>query len=739
MPAVTSAFATAVARHKAGRLDEAEALYLEILAREPANAPAAHALGVARLERGKYALALEAFDKAVAARKDVAGYHNDRAEALRALGRQEEAIASYRAALRADPKFALAHVNLGVALQAKGEAAAAERSYRRAIALAPNDAQAHHYLGTALAQQGETAAAIKSYRRALTLDMRNAPVHNDLGIALERTGDTANALRAFQRAIELDPTFATAYENTASLLQGKGDSGAAVMVYRRMVEALPVSRAARLKLGDALFGGRDQAGALAEYEHALRLAPGSLGARLRLCIARLPAVYSEDGEISACRERYRAELKAIAAECRAPTQLRQVADAMTNIAPFYLPAQGENDCDLQATFGDVATRAFGAEYPLAPPSRSRRAQDRIRVGIVASTFRNHTVWKIMIRGWAETIDRRRFSLIAYNTRSYVDDETQRACGSFDKFVQGPLSVQQWARRIKDDAIDVLIFPEIGMDPGLLPLAALRHAPVQCASWGHPSTTGLATIDYFLGSDLMEPEDARQHYTEQLIRLPNLGIYYRPDYFAAGGPAPADLARAQQMLSLAPGEILYWSCQAAHKYLPQHDDIYPTIARRVPVARFAFIVSERDTLLRRRLEEAFSRYGLSAAKHCIFLPLLSPQLFAAVSKSANVYLDTLGWSGCTTTLENLAYDTPMVTLLGRLMRERHTAAMLTMAGVTDTITRSKDDYIEIAAKLGNDAAWRQEIATQMAVGKARVYADLAPVRALEQQIEGWVAA
>ena len=58
-----------------------------------------------------------------------------------------------------------------------------------------------------------------------------------------------------------------------------------------------------------------------------------------------------------------------------------------------------------------------------------------------------------------------------------------------------------------------------MDELSLQLAAQRLAPVQCNSLGHPETSGLPTIDYFLSSDLMEPLDAARHYTERLVRLP----------------------------------------------------------------------------------------------------------------------------------------------------------------------------------------------------------------------------
>ena len=58
-----------------------------------------------------------------------------------------------------------------------------------------------------------------------------------------------------------------------------------------------------------------------------------------------------------------------------------------------------------------------------------------------------------------------------------------------------------------------------MDDMPIKLASLRLAPAQATSWGHPTTSGLPSIDYFLSSELMEPPNADEHYTERLIRLP----------------------------------------------------------------------------------------------------------------------------------------------------------------------------------------------------------------------------
>ena len=56
---------------------------------------------------------------------------------------------------------------------------------------------------------------------------------------------------------------------------------------------------------------------------------------------------------------------------------------------------------------------------------------------------------------------------------------------------------------------------------------MRLARVQAATWGHPETTGLPTIDHYLSAEALEPPNSAAHYTERLTILPNLGVCYEP--------------------------------------------------------------------------------------------------------------------------------------------------------------------------------------------------------------------
>jgi predicted O-linked N-acetylglucosamine transferase (SPINDLY family) len=273
-----------------------------------------------------------------------------------------------------------------------------------------------------------------------------------------------------------------------------------------------------------------------------------------------------------------------------------------------------------------------------------------------------------------------------------------------------------------------------MDISSVQLAAQRLASVQCNSWGHPETSGLPTLDYFLSSDLMEPPDAESYYTEKLIRLPNLSIYYEQVE-----AEPVSVTREE--MGLRPEATVFWSAQSLFKYLPQYDDVFVRIARAVGDCQFVFLrhfgAPKITTIIRERLERAFAAAGLRADRHCVFLNRLSQSKFVAASGLSDVFLDSIGWSGCNSALECLTQALPVVTLEGATMRGRHSAAILRMIGVDETIAATVDDYVTIATRLGQDAKFRRHISSRMAENRHKLYRDRAPVTALENFLESAV--
>jgi predicted O-linked N-acetylglucosamine transferase (SPINDLY family) len=409
-------------------------------------------------------------------------------------------------------------------------------------------------------------------------------------------------------------------------------------------------------------------------------------------------------------------------------QIDTAAFGIGALAPFFLPYLGCDVKSLQAHYGSWVCSVMAARYPqFVQPLSPSLSTDRIKIGIVSHYFYNHSNLKAPIRGWLEQLDRQLFSVHCFHTGEFIDMATETARSISDTFLQSS-DIELVATAIREQCIDVLIYPGIGMDTVTLKLAALRLVPVQCSSWGHPVTTGMPTIDYFISSDLMEPPDGDEHYTEKLIRLPHLSIWYEPT-------EPQQNSFPEFVI---PGcekhDFIYLCSQNLLKYLPRYDFVFPAIAREVENARFVFIAShigELNDKFLRRLDLAFSTMGLNVNDHVSIILQLDEVGFSTLNSKADIFLDTIEWSGCNTVFESLPFNKPIVTLPGKFMRSRHTYAILKMMNIEDTIASNVDDYISISVRLANDIEYRRDVSARLCRNKHKIYRDRKCIDALER--------
>lgn len=762
---LSQVFVRAFGHHRAGRYALAERGYREILAVAPDHVESLHLWGLLAAQAGHGEAAVGALERALALRPGDPGILNSLGLALKSAGRVDEAVARYRQALGLRPDDANTHNCLAVALQGQGLLAGAVEHYRRALDCEPGLAEAAYNLGTAFQQLGDWDQAAAQYRRVLAQCPDHAEAHNNLGTLLNTCGAFDEAMVHHRRAVALAPDLAEARYNLGTALQQRGRFDLAVDEYQRALVLKPDYVSAHNNLGTALqaLGRLDEAAAhyrqalaygpdhadshynlgtvfqqqgrvdeAAEcHRQALALAPDHAKASFGLCMAQLPLVYRDPAEIDRRRAAYAEALMRLADRVGRGPVTAALEEAVGTSQPFYLPYQGHCDRDLQAHYGALVCRIMGGRHPPASLPGPPGLDEPVRVGIVSGFFRAHSNWKIPIKGWLSQLDRRRFTLFGYHTGALCDAETTVAAGLCRRFVQGPLTVDGWRAAILADAPHVLIYPEVGMDPMAARLAAQRLARHQFNAWGHPETSGFPTLDSYLSSALMEPPDGDGHYTERLVRLPNLSIYYEP-------PAWPPVALERPALGFRPGATVYWCGQALFKYRPQDDALFPRIAREVGDCQFVFIGYARGDgvtgLVRERLGQAFAAWDLSADRHCVFLPPLAPERFVAAIGLADIVLDSIGWSGCNSTLESLAHDLPIVTMPGPLMRGRHGLAILTMMGVTGTLAADLDGMVAVAVRLARDAGWRQAVRQQIAANKHRLYRDRAPIEALADVLE-----
>jgi predicted O-linked N-acetylglucosamine transferase (SPINDLY family) len=470
--------------------------------------------------------------------------------------------------------------------------------------------------------------------------------------------------------------------------------------------------------------------AIAAAQEALRRFPENAWFRLKEALL-LPVLYSGEEEIAEYRRRFTRGLAKVVSEITldSPAARTQALSAISSHVNLALGYQARDDRALQVAYGEFVHRVMAASYPeLAGPvpMPPLSPDGRLRVGYVSGRFRDVSATKIF-SGWLARHAPSKFEVFAYHLGAKTDAATAEVKRSAGHFRHLTAPVEEISRTIRADQLHILVFLDIGLKPLLTQLGALRLAPIQCLAWDQPITSGLPTMDYFISSALMEPPGGDDHYSERLIRLPGVGVCFQQPVIPR-----MLLARERRDFNLKEDAVVYLCCQASYKYLPQYDALLPQIAKRVPNSQFAFLAINsfvaRD--LRKRLDRAFSLAGLNARDYCVLLEEMDRFTYWNLHSVADIFLDTIGWSGGVSTIEAIACRLPVVTLPGNLMRSNHSTAILTRLGVTETIARDQAGYVQIASRLGLDRPWREQVKRSMEEGAAAFYSDDRCVSALE---------
>lgn len=716
--------------YHAGDLEAAGRLVQESLAADANDRGALLAQALLQVEAGRGKDAIAIAEKLLAADRKDAQALLVLGRAHAAAGRRKPAAEALQAAVQLRGGDAAIRTELALLALADGRIAEAAQELEHARGRGKRLALAQRELAGALLQRGQRDLALQHLERAIAAHDADAVTHANLGALLKDLGRATEGAEALERALELQPSLVQAAFNLAMLRIDQKAWNSAATLLRSYLAAQPRDAEAQYWLGNALMGEGDAAGARAAYEAAVRIDSQHVRARWGLVMAQLPAIPASREEQAQGAEAFARELDRLREWCRTHAK----GDAYLAVGaqqPFFLAYVPGDHAAVLRRYGALCTElmaAWGRRVKVPAPA-PRRDGAKIRIGIVSGHVHGHSVWHALLRGWVEHLDRARFELHLFHTGLLQDAETKRAAGQVDRLQQGLGDWTAWAKAVSDARLDVLVYPEIGMDATALRLASLRLARVQLASWGHPLTSGLPTLDGYLSAEAFEPEGAQQHYTEKLHALPGLGCSYTPYGTRAQSP---DLAR----WGIAPGDRVLVAPGVAFKYGPAEDALWIEIARRCAPCKLLFFRGndEHAARLEQRLRARFAQAGVDFDAHVRFVPWLSQAAFFGLLQRADVFLDTVGFSGFNTAMQAVECGTPIVAWEADALRGRFASGILRRMGLDEWVADSHAAYAEKAARLCAEAGLRRDVRAAIAARRGALYGDVASVRALAAVLE-----
>lgn len=635
--------------------------------------------------------------------------------------RHAQAALLCRKVLCFQPDNTIALNLLGVLEQQIGNSVEAKKLFMQLVVLEPKNPSAWSNCGVACKSLGEMEEARLCFENAVQLAPDYAEAWNNLGSMYEK-GNIKKAEEYFRRALELNPDLVDACNNLALICKKLQRYNESIELYRQSLNVNPKQAVILGRLAELLEQASDEEGGRAAYWSSIALTPDDA---LRIKMETiLPVIMESSESIDRQREKLWSAIQMLG---RQQLHVTQAGDNARTL--FFLAYHGRNDRLFHESMGRLYRAAAPGLTWEAPHLQTGRPLDRrIRVGFISRFFYNHTIAKLNI-GYVEKLDRTRFHVTVLVIATGMNDAvTQRFQNAADCFVMLSGDLVQMREQAASQQLDILFYTDIGMEPWSYFLAFSRLAPVQCVTWGHPATSGIDTIDYFISHQDCETEESLTAYTEKLFCLSDAAActcYARPVLESSG--------RTLESFGIDSNRNIYYCPQTSFKLHPDFDSILGQILERDPNGLIVLLrggMPQTEWLLRERFRKVIP----SADQRIQFIDSLPFPDYVAMMEQADVVLDTPHFSGGNSSVEGFAVGAPIVTLPSQFLKGRLTYAWYRTLGIEECIAWDADQYVDIAVGLGTDRERRDKLRRRIREASPALFDNLQAVRELEAFFE-----
>lgn len=707
--------------------------------------------------RGELPLAQKHFARAIALTPRNALAHVCLGDALCAAGQVTEAIACYQTAVEIEPKLSQGHRQLATALLESGDFPRAEYHFQQSLDLDPNDAATLVGKSELRIRQNQLAAAEPLLERALAINPQHlegrvklaqlalrgnnpqrvktllkdfsptkmlAPMFwETLGEAYWQVGRVKNAIDCLRNAAFNHPDPNRIYSRIGKAYAEVGHYEEALDWWSDAVKANPHDENTFRKIGLQLneLGRSDEA--VENYQQAA-LATGDAGFKLAALTA-IPPIIRSHKDMADVRAKFSTEISHLN---NANVHGKNPFNGLCQI--FYLASQGENDRELMEQFARLYAKTFPSVNFTAPHCRNLPVAPAAKVKLgVFSRFlrRQHPVAFCFFLLISKLADNPAFEVFVISGANEFEPDAYTSNKVF-RHITIALDLEEAQQTIAALALDVLIYTDIGMDPLSYALAFARLAPTQCVMQGHPVTTGIPTMDYFITSSMIEPANAGDHYSENLVMLNSIPAVYPPVAIP-----PDDSVASFPKIDL--GKHIYLVPSRLQKIHPDFDAVIAAILARDPVAQLVFFCGTTNATWEALLRERWARHGKINQERVIFIDWLPNADFLRLARAAKVVLDTFPFGLGSTVVQVFSVGTPIVTLPAAYFRGRITAGIYRAMNMEDVVTHSLEGYVALAVQLATQAEPRRALSDRILANKHQLIQNYACC----EQLATWLLA
>ncbi|TNC96674.1 MAG: TPR repeat-containing protein [Stygiobacter sp.] len=692
-------FQQAVGLVQSGRLAEAGGVLTDLLAVAPGHAEAARLAVKLRLLDGSATAA--DLEHLAAAHPDHPEIGFEAGVGWLQAGDQRHAIACFRRHLQHFPDHSGTLFNLAWALRRQGADSEAEALLRRLLVLVPGHGAGWFNLGTLLADHGDHAGAATAFETSLRCGFDAKPATIGLALATLRQGrvDAAEAmLGALSPAIGQEaPVLAL----RAEIAVARGDDRGGLTLYDQATALAPDQlplRLGRLRLQRRLGQARS---VFDETVTELDRPQAAVGVLLELCAAAQVLRRLDMAEAAARR--------AVDLAADDPTAINALAKSLAMrgrnaeaVACFRMAlALAPDNAALHsnliyAMVHDEAgsppqlfaeAQNFGRYWekrlsPLPPPPPLPDDDRRmVRIGYVSADFCDHAV-AYLIEPLLRRHDHERFHVTCYHVARSSDHVTDRLRGLVPRWRVLPCDSADFtamAATIRADGIDILVDLSGHTAGNVLPMFALRPAPVQVSAIGYPGTTGLGRMDYRLvygGSP--KGGDDPAFSSETLLPFPAFLPFQAPAAAVPVGPPPV----------LERGYVTFAALNKFAKASVGARRAWARILAALPPARLVVLAPPAQA---ESIRAGFVADG-ARAEQVEVIEELALDGWLALMEDVDIALDSFPYRGGTTAMMSDWRGVPLVALLPEGQGKDDDRRLY---------CRDEDEYVATAVALAGD--------------------------------------